>query len=434
MHVWTARWVLPVAGRPVRDGALAVADGRIAAVGERRGVLEAAGAGAAVTDLGEAVVLPGLVNAHVHLELSWLAPGDLPAGEGFAAWARALIERRETEDATRAHDAARHGAAEMVRRGTAAVGDVGNHGFAAPLLAAAGLHGVAFLELYGFRAADAGPRLERAAARLDELARDDALGRAVGRLLVAPTPHAASTTSGPLLRALVGRAAATGQPLSIHVAESREEVELLADGSGPLAELLRERAQWDDAWRPPGVSPVRWLDRLGALGQRTLAVHCVQLDHQDRSILQSRGVTVVTCPRSNAALGVGRAPVMELLGEGVPVAVGTDGLASAPDLDPFAELAALRREHPRLPPAAALRMATLNGARALGVDDRLGTLERGKLARCLHIPLVSEADDPYEAVCSTPERVEWLGAGVDGGAPPGSDPDAAAAASGSEAG
>jgi 5-methylthioadenosine/S-adenosylhomocysteine deaminase len=128
----------------------------------------------------------------------------------------------------------------------------------------------------------------------------------------------------------------------------------------------------------------------------------------------------VTCPRSNTALGVGRAPVMELLGEGVPVALGTDSLASAGDLDLFAELAALRREHPRLPPAAALRMATLNGARALGLDERLGSLERGKLARCIVVPLESANDDPWEVVSSTPERVSWLGSPTaDAGGAPG---------------
>jgi cytosine/adenosine deaminase-related metal-dependent hydrolase len=219
------------------------------------------------------------------------------------------------------------------------------------------------------------------------------------------TPHAAHTVSHPLLRALAGRALASHEPLSIHVAESGAETEMLLAGTGPLAELLRERGQWEDGWKAPGQSPVEYLDRIGVLTPATLAVHCVHVGQHDISRLQARGVTVVTCPRSNAALGVGKAPVPKLLGSGIPVALGTDSLASSPDLDLFAEMAALRREHPGLAPAAVLRMATANGARALGLTGDWGTIEAGKRARFVAVPLSEPDDDPLEVVTTCPPDV-----------------------------
>jgi cytosine/adenosine deaminase-related metal-dependent hydrolase len=180
---------------------------------------------------------------------------------------------------------------------------------------------------------------------------------------------------------------------------------LLQDGSGPLAALFDERGFRGPEWRPPGLTPVEHLDRLGVLSSLTLAVHCVHLRRGDHSLLQARRATVVVCARSNERLGVGSAPLLELLREGVPVALGTDSLASSPDLDLFAEIVALRRIYPSLKPAAILRMATVNGARALGLADRLGTIEAGKLAQLLVVPLADDEDDPLEAVCSNPSEV-----------------------------
>ena len=406
MIVYAAKHLLPVASTPISNGAVLVHDGRIVAFGRRKDVVKAH-PGAEVRDLGEVVILPGLVNAHTHVELSFMN-GVPPAGGTFMTWLRDLVARRPGIDAGAAAEAATKAIETMVLRGTVAVGDIANGAWAAPLLARSGLRGLAFHEIFGFAASDTESILDAAAQRLESIDADPDVLAARDRFTTVLTPHAAHTTSFPLLKALGGRAVASGEMLSIHVAESEEESQLLRDGTGPFKDFLIERGAWDPAFKAPGQTPVEYLERLGVLTPRTLAVHCVHLDHQDISRLQARGVTVVTCPRSNQRLGVGKAPVPKLLSSGIQVALGTDSLASAPDVDVFTEVAHLRQEHPGLSPAAALRIATLNGARALGIAKDLGSIEEGKLAALTVVGLNDPNDDPLEAVTWSSESVSPL--------------------------
>ncbi len=406
MIVYAAKHLLPVASTPISNGAVLVHDGRIVAFGRRKDVVKAH-PGAEVRDLGEVVILPGLVNAHTHVELSFMN-GVPPAGGTFMTWLRDLVARRPGIDAGAAAEAATKALETMLLRGTVAVGDIANGAWAAPLLARSGLRGLAFHEIFGFAASDTESILDAAAQRLESIDADPDVLAARDRFTTVLTPHAAHTTSFPLLKALGGRAVASGEMLSIHVAESEEESQLLRDGTGPFKDFLIERGAWDPAFKAPGQTPVEYLERLGVLTPRTLAVHCVHLDHQDISRLQARGVTVVTCPRSNQRLGVGKAPVPKLLSSGIQVALGTDSLASAPDVDVFTEVAHLRQEHPGLSPAAALRIATLNGARALGLAKDLGSIEEGKLAALTVVGLNDPNDDPLEAVTWSSESVSPL--------------------------
>ncbi|HEX4826548.1 MAG TPA: amidohydrolase family protein [Candidatus Polarisedimenticolaceae bacterium] len=403
MILYAAKHLLPVSSPPIQSGAVVAHEGRIVAVGRRRDLLKAH-ADAEVRDLGDAVLIPGLVNAHTHIELSWMN-GEPPAGGSYMTWLEDLIARRGSIEEATARAAASSAIESMLARGTVAIGDVANQSWAAPLLASSRLAGTVFLEIFGFKSGDAESILDAAAGRLEAIDATPEMKAAKGRISAILTPHAAQTTSAPLLKALGGRAAAAGEALSIHVAESIEESQLLRDGTGPFRDLLIRRGAWDDAWKAPGLTPVEYLDRLGVLSPRTLAVHCVHLDHHDLTRLQARGVTVVTCPRSNQRLGVGKAPIPKLLASGIPVALGTDSLASSPDVDVFNEVAVLRQEHPGLAPAAALRIATLNGARALGLAKDLGTIEPGKSAALAVVGLPDPNDDPLEAVTWTSEQV-----------------------------
>lgn len=410
MVFYEARWFLPVSSLPVEGGGCVVRDGKILAVGKASD-LKSAWPDVRHVDLGDTVLSAAPINAHTHLELSWIGDHTLPRGN-FIEWLEAFVQLRDRKyDADLAWEAAEAALETMLARGTAAIGEVHNGVWTPGILASSPIEIVGFHELYGFPAALAERLLAEAAGRLDAMHTDADVAAAGDRIQLAPTPHAAYSTSAPLIKALAGRAAAAGAPLSIHVAESEEEVRLLQHGDGPLRDFLIGRDAWDPAWTAPGTTPLETIDRIGALGSRTLVVHAVHLTHEDISRIQTRGATVVTCPRSNEQLGVGTCPVTKLLHGGVPVALGTDSLASAPDLDLFAELAALRRCHPDLAPAAAWRIATLGGAHALQLEDRLGTLEEGKLARMVCVPLAASGDNPFETLTNAPKDVQPLGFG-----------------------
>ena len=404
MQVFTSRHLLAVSSPPIKQAAVAVEDGVIVAAGPRAAVLKKAGSDCEIRDLGNVAVLPGLINAHVHLELSWMGASRPPGGD-YSSWLRAFLAARSNEDQATAMAAAEEALAFMVSRGTVAIGDISNSTWVIPLIARTPLHAMAFHEVYGFPSEGITAMLEEIATRLEALHQDKDVRAAGSRLRIAPTPHAAHTTSAALLRAMAGRSTAAKAPLSIHVAESVAELSLLRDGSGPLASLFKERDFWDASWEAPQATPLEYLHRLGVLSSRSLVVHCVHVEKPDHSLLQSSEATVVTCPRSNQYLAVGNAPIAEYLREGIPVALGTDSLASAPDLDLFAEIKALRETHTSISPAAALRMATLNGARALGLDEQLGSIEPGKAAKLIAIPLAGEKDDPLLAACSCPTEV-----------------------------
>jgi cytosine/adenosine deaminase-related metal-dependent hydrolase len=199
----------------------------------------------------------------------------------------------------------------------------------------------------------------------------------------------------------------------VHLAESAAEVRFLRDGDGPWRAFLEEVGAWDPEWGPPGRSPVDYLDACGFLGPRVLAVHGVQMTPHDLTCLASRGVTLVTCPRSNQHTGAGRPPVADFYASGVRVAIGTDSLASGPDLNVFAELEALRALAPEVPASRLLESATREGACALGFGADYGTIEPGKRARLLAVAVPPRVSDVEEYLVSgiRPDALRWLEAG-----------------------
>jgi cytosine/adenosine deaminase-related metal-dependent hydrolase len=190
-----------------------------------------------------------------------------------------------------------------------------------------------------------------------------------------------------------------GGPAAIHLAESSEELAFLATGGGVWSAFLGRRGLGHVAFAGAGRSPVSYLDGLGALRNGTVCAHCVHVDPEDCRLLAARGAAVVLCPRSNRTLGVGRAPVEDLLAAGVLCALGTDSLASAPSLDLLQEAAELHRQWPAIPPGRIIRMATIDGARALGVDG-LGDIAVGSAAALAFAPGPAALDDPLAFLVS----------------------------------
>ena len=402
--IYRADWVLPIAGPPVHGGWVAVEDGRVTAVG---GPPAPEGA----IDLRHVAVLPALVNAHTHLELSHLHRRVPPAAR-LVDWVRGLLAARREEadpDAPAVVAAARAAITVSLAAGTGLVGEVTNTLVAVPLLADAGLPAQVFHEVLGFGAPDAAALAAAARARI--AAATPAPGVPV-RLSLAP--HAPYSVSPALFAALAADLDAHGGRSTVHLAESPEEVEFLARGTGPWRDLLEELGAWTDAWHPPASSPVGYLANLGVLDGRVAAVHATQCTGEDLDRLRALGVCVVACPRSNRHVGVGPPPLEAFYAMGVTVALGTDSLASVDTLSVFDELVEARRLAPRVPAGRLLESATVNGARALGFADAMGTIEVGRLARLIAVRLPDGVADVEEYLVSgvEPAAIEWLEAAI----------------------
>jgi 5-methylthioadenosine/S-adenosylhomocysteine deaminase len=375
-RVYSADWVLPVEGAPIEQGAVAVEDGRIAAVG----AADELGAGERFEG---AAIVPGLVNAHSHLEYAVYAGfGD---GLAFAPWIALHIERKARIGFDEMVAIARLGAAECLRSGIATTADYSYSGAAAFAAQELGLRAVVYLEVFGEDPAAALEHFGRARERVEP-----ALSERVG---VGISPHAPYSCSLEVFEAC----AALGLPVGTHVAESPAEQEWLVHGRGPMAALAHMYVE------PRGETGTRSLARHGLLGPGLLAAHCVHVDDEEIDLLAEHDVAVAHCPRSNALLGCGTAPLVELLAAGVRVGLGTDSPASTPSFDGFEELrsavfaARARAESPDvLSAGSALELATLGAARALGLDADVGSLVPGKRADLAVLSLDGSPYLPWE--------------------------------------
>ena len=396
----SADWILPISDSPIHGGIVTIDDGRIVAVAEHDG--------SDVAALGRAAVLPGLVNAHTHLELSYLR-GRIPAAPRFLDWVRPMLAARRERSQELEQviaDAAAAAIADAHATGTAVMGDVSNTLMTVPLLRDAGMSACVFHELIGFAGVNAEEQVAEARRAVDAIP----AARDLRPSLAAHAPYSVS----PALFAAIRRDLEEHGPAvsTVHLGESPEEIELLTKGTGPWRGLLEELGVWNDGWRVPQCSPVEYLRGIGFLDRSILAVHGVQLEGADLARLRTLGVTLVSCPRSNRHVGVGSPPLEAFYAMDVEVALGTDSLASVDDLNMFAELAEARRIAPKVPARALLRSATLTGATALGFGDQFGSIEPGKRAALIAVRVPDGVTDVEEYLVSgvQPGAVEWLSA------------------------
>lgn len=385
--VHAAPVVLTMTGPPVNDGAVLIEHDRVVAVGTRKDVIAAA-PGARVREW-QGVMTPGLVNAHAHLEygppFADLATSGLP----FSQWIAELTHRRQGMTDVDWQVSARGSAHQLLRSGTTAVADIVTRGPAIAVAASVGLQGISYAELAGVDAKGWPVALERLEALLGTT------GRVRG-----VSPHTLYTLSSKVFREMVDLARERGMRLHPHLAETADEAEWVLSGTGEFASFV-ERFGFDFelAGLGTGMSAVAHCDELGGLGPDVHVAHGVHVDAADRALLRERQSVVALCTRSNQVLRAGEAPVAAYLSEGSPVAIGTDSLASSPDLDLLAEARATRdlavRQGMDHPAQALVRALTVGGAQALGQD--LGTLYPGGRAD-LAVFDVPVSGEPHEAL------------------------------------
>lgn len=373
LQLFRARYLVPISLAPQEDGALAVRGDRIVAVGPFP-TLQRAYPGAAVTDFGDAILLPPLANAHTHLELThfpeWAAAAGLQNGDReFTDWLLGVIGIKRQLSPAQLRASLAEGLKRSLQAGTAVVGDNLSCFELGALYKDTPLFGRVFLEAIGRSESRCGETL----AELDRLSGEGIFGS----LASGVAPHAPYTVSPEFMRQLAAFAGERQLPLSLHIAESAAEVELCRTGQGALVERMFPLADWP---APPALdlSPVALLDACGLLGPQSLLVHGVQVNEADVELIAARGAAVVLCPGSNRTLAVGTAPAASYLAAGVPLALGTDSLASNASLSVWEELACAASVYAdQLAPATLLEMATWQGAKLLGVGEECGALRPG---------------------------------------------------------
>jgi cytosine/adenosine deaminase-related metal-dependent hydrolase len=389
-----ARIVAPVCRPPIEDGVVCLSGDRIAWVGPHSGI-PATHAAEEVADLGDVILLPGLINAHCHFDYTGMA-GQIPPPKNFTDWIKSMVALKASWSLEEFAASWRRGAEMLLRHGTTTVADIESLPELVPSAwQSTPLRVISFRELINVKS-------RQPAADLVERAVNDWLGLAEGQGKVGLSPHAPYSTSAELLELAARAAQRRRWRLTTHVAESEHEFEMFMYRHGPMFDWLKSQRDMSDCGRG---SPVQHLERCGYLDANLLAVHVNYLWRQDAGILGRNQVSVAHCPRSHDYFRHLRFPREELEAAGVNLCLGTDSLATvrkeaghAGELSLFAEMQALAAKSPDLAPEKILRMVTVNGAQALGRTGEIGELSPNALADLIAIPFASGERDVFDAI------------------------------------
>ena len=386
-----ARYVVPIDGPVIENGAVSFENGVITSLGPSRERTE----GTSV-DYGDAVICPGFVNAHTHLELSSLA-GKVPPGPDFIDWLHRLLAARRNEPATEKESATamRAGTEQSLAAGTTSVGDITSAPERTrPILAASPLSGISYGEVIAI-----GNIRDRLTERLDACMSAPFDSQ---RLRVGISPHAPYTVEPQALRACAQRAQQSNMPLCIHLLESDDERQFTRQAKGSFAQFLRDIGVWDDAVSLSECEPVELALRTGVLGPSTIIAHANYVTDSEMQVIAQSGATVAYCPRTHHAFSHAPHRFREMLSLGINVCLGTDSLASNPTLSILDEMRFLRNHYRNLSFDQILRMGTINGARGLGLATKTGTIASGKRADLVVVPLETIAAAPdWESILET---------------------------------
>jgi cytosine/adenosine deaminase-related metal-dependent hydrolase len=395
--LYSADWLAPVSAPPIRQGAVLV---------DETGVIRAVGPAVALEvgddvvriDLGAAVLMPGLIDVHAHAELAALRGmlEDLP----FHAWIPALRRAKRGADPADFAAAARWTCIEALSAGVTTLAVTEDSGAALDALRESGMRGIVFREVFGPDPTQAREALAALVQKVDSMQRS-----ATDLVRVGVSPHAPYTVSDDLYRLVASYAGAERLPIAVHIAESEVEAQLVVDGAGPFAAGLRTRGIATPA---RAASPIALLAATGVLALKPLLIHCVRVGRDDVQRIAASGASVAHCPVANARLGHGVAPIVELAAAGVTIGIGSDSVASNNRIDLLEEarIAQLMQRAQALssgalPPPTLLRMLTVDGARALGIDAHTGSLDVGKDADLCAVSLAGVHTQPVNDPVAT---------------------------------
>lgn len=396
-----ARWIIPVTSPVIENGAVVICRGRIINFGKATDILR--NFSGHVKDHGESVIFPSLINTHTHLELAFLK-NKLPQGRGFVEWVRKIVdilsEDMSYENKTFKKEAVYNAVSEQLSNMTEVIGDISNQPLIHEVISENmdwPLAGVCFKEIIS-----PGPPDFTTAGLIKSIQAEERENTPCNpNIVYGFSAHAPYSVSSEALKIIKDTDRTLGLPFSIHTSESPEEREFMEHGRGPMCDFLSEKRGENAAKQSPGRSSVRFLEDLKILDKETICVHCVHLDQEEMELLAVRGATACLCPGSNRFIGTGTPPASALFKAGVNVALGTDSHASNPYLSIPVEMSILAEMAPDIDPELIFRAATINGAKALGIDSHYGSIETGKRAAlAVHSAEFSNKSDVMEYLVS----------------------------------
>lgn len=401
---YRARWVFPVDRPPLENATVEVCDGRIADLHQRYDP--------AARDMGNVAIIPALVNAHAHLELSDIESPIQPASP-FTSWLKSVIAHRRQRTVV-GEEAIAHGCHECTTTGTGLIGDIVSPAWNEASLGTPAAHVVAFYESLGLRSDQQASQLAAARKHLEEAQQETRLflkswASDSPQVIRGLSPHAPYSVHPDLYRGLIDLAAEFRAPLAVHLAESRAELELLDSGTGEFVDFLRELGVWQPDAIPRGSRPFDYLRPLDKL-DCALVIHGNYLSAEELDWLAGHpNISVVYCPRTHAFFGHAPHSWREMIDRNIRVALGTDSRASNPDLSLWAELLFLRTRFPEFDAVKLLQLATINGADSLGLGHALGTLTVGKFAKLAVVSFSSTAaSNPHDLLFHSANNVTTL--------------------------
>jgi cytosine/adenosine deaminase-related metal-dependent hydrolase len=322
-----------------------------------------------VVDWGSAVILPGLINAHAHLELTSLC-NRLTGYNSFTDWLSQLIAKRRSWSQDEFQCSIREGIDLSLASGTTTVGDIATSGMTRNITRGNALRQVIFEESIAFSPGQA----EQTIADLNRILDTSKPGELIRQGV---SPHSPYSVSGELYRGLSALARHRKMPLTTHIAETESEIQFLKTGTGEFRDFLQTLNVFPTGWNPPGLQPIPYLHSLGVLGPNCLLIHCNYMDRESIDLVAGSGSSIVYCPRSHAFFDHPQHPVRKLLDAGINIALGTDSLASNTTLSMLDEMRFLYKERKDLKSEEILRAATINGAKALNYGNSVGLLKSG---------------------------------------------------------
>lgn len=388
-----AKYLLPNSLQVIENGALVIHGSKIADIGTYEAVKR--GNDSEVRDLGEVVIMPGLVNAHTHLELTH-HQGLVQRTSRFTDWLSQLI-RNHKSDSEWVDSAVKDGIEMSVAGGATTVGDIHGFGMSAYTHKNSPVRTVVFFETTGFSPERTHIGVERIDDYLASSPQKDAL------FLPAVSPHALYSTSATLYRYCLRLARSRGLPLCTHLSETKDEIEFLASGTGAFADLLKAFGISMKEWTPPGCSPIQYLKDIGILEYRPLLAHCNYLTEADIETLTASNATVVFCPRAHRYFHHNSHPICRLIKAGANVAIGTDSLASNWSLNMLDELKYLANTQNSLSPETIFDLVTINGARGLSLE-RVGKLQKGWYADVIGVAIPDDGQPVIQQILDESAR------------------------------